>query len=327
MAWRIDMKSERVTRIVKILTALQSGKGFSAGHLSSLLGASRRTIFRDLKELQAIGVPYHYDRGSGSYRIEPDFFLPPIDLNLQEALSLLLAGHKALHQMQFPFRNKALLAILKVENNLPPQIRRYCNTALRDISMRMEGQAPTRLLDRFFGQLQKAISNKRKVKMKYHSLFEGGDIELCLCPYHLMFNRRAWYVLGYSSIHSSVRTFKVNRIQALETLDKCFLRDEEFELTEYFGRAWSMIPAGRIYQVKLRFFSKVAENVAEVHWHSTQKVSRQEDGSAIMEFRVDGLDEIIWWILGYGDQVEVLSPRALRKKVGQTAERMVELSR
>jgi hypothetical protein len=53
----------------------------------------------------------------------------------------------------------------------------------------------------------------------------------------------------------------------------------------------------------------VAKNVSEVQWHSTQKVIPNEDGSAILEFRVDGIEEIAWWILGYDDQVQVLTPR------------------
>jgi predicted DNA-binding transcriptional regulator YafY len=40
-----------------------------------------------------------------------------------------------------------------------------------------------------------------------------------------------------------------------------------------------------------------------------------------VEFRVDGIEEISWWILGYGDQVEVLSPAVLRKRTAQTAKR------
>jgi proteasome accessory factor B len=40
-----------------------------------------------------------------------------------------------------------------------------------------------------------------------------------------------------------------------------------------------------------------------------------------MDYRatVDGLGEITWWILGYGDQVEVIAPAALRKTVVATA--------
>jgi proteasome accessory factor B len=87
-----------------------------------------------------------------------------------------------------------------------------------------------------------------------------------------------------------------------------------------------MIPEGKIHHVKLRFSPKVARNVAEVQWHGTQKTMFNEDGSLIAEFRVDGLGEISWWILGYGDQVEVLAPAALRKQIGKTAKRMVELN-
>jgi proteasome accessory factor B len=87
-----------------------------------------------------------------------------------------------------------------------------------------------------------------------------------------------------------------------------------------------MIPEGRIYNIKLRFLPKVANNVAEVQWHSTQKVIRNSDGSATVEFRVDGLGEITWWILGYGDQVQVLAPKTLRKRISQIAKNMTELN-
>jgi len=311
---------------VQILTTLQSAKGYCAGDLAKIFGTSRRTIFRDLKELQAVGVPYRYDAKTGSYTIDPEFFLPPIDLNLQEALSLLLLVRKARGQIQLPFKNSALLAALKIENNLPVKIKQYCNTALRNISTKVGPQAPMNLLDKTFAQLQKAIARKRKVNIFYHSLFEGKAIGLELSPYHLLYNQRAWYVLGRSSLHKSIRTFKLNRIRELGILDKCFLDGEDFDLADYLGRAWSMIPEGRIYNIKLRFLPKVAENVTEVQWHSTQKVQRNSDGSATIEFRVDGLGEITWWVLGYGDQVQVLAPKALRQRVLQAAKNMIALN-
>jgi proteasome accessory factor B len=87
-----------------------------------------------------------------------------------------------------------------------------------------------------------------------------------------------------------------------------------------------MMPEGRIYNIKLRFLPMVAQNVAEVQWHSTQKTTFNNDGSATMEFRVDGLGEITWWILGYGDQVQVLSPAKLRQKIIETAKNMAKLN-
>ena len=161
--------------------------------------------------------------------------------------------------------------------------------------------------------------------MSYHSLFEGKTIEVEFYPYHLLYNKRAWYVLGYSKLHESIRTFKLSRIKEFKVSDKCFVTEKGFDLQEYLGKAWSMIPEGKIYNIKLRFSAKVAKNVGEVQWHSTQKVRYGGDGTAAAEFRVDGLGEICWWILGYGDQVEVLAPKSLRNRAQKTAQNMVGL--
>lgn len=321
------MKTSRVGRVVQILTTLQARKDYTADDLSQMFRRSRRTIFRDLKELQSIGVPYRYDAKTKGYRIDPEFFLPPINLTVREALSLLLLVHKVRNQVQLPYKNAALLAALKIENHLPLKMRRYCDTVLRGISTKAGAQVVTTLLDCTFSQLQQAMCQKRKVSMRYNSLFEGETIETELCPYHLLYNQRAWYVLGLSSAHGAARTFKLNRIEELSVRKQRFCDGEQFDVYEYLGRAWSMIPEGRIYNVKLHFLARVASNVMEVRWHSTQKATRHEDGSATLEFRVDGLGEIIWWVLGYGDQVQVLAPRELRERVVAAAKNIIKLNR
>jgi proteasome accessory factor B len=68
----------------------------------------------------------------------------------------------------------------------------------------------------------------------------------------------------------------------------------------------------------------VAGNVAEVQWHASQRVQWNDDGSIEFHVSVDGLGEITWWILGYGDQVEVISPPELRHRVGLAASRMAQ---
>jgi len=318
------MKHSRISRIMQVLTALQTGKNYAVSDLSKMFGTSRRTIFRDLKELQATGVPYHYDTKTDGYVIEPEFFLPSVDLNPQEAVSLLLLAHKVSKEIQLPFKRSALLAALKIESNLPSKVRQYCNAALHNISIKVEHQERADLLDQIFRQLLEAILKNRIVNMRYYLPREQKNIVTNLRPYHLMYNEHTWYVLGQSSLHKEVRPFGLNHIKELKTLDKCFIEDEKFDISEYLGRAWSMIPEGRLYNVKLRFLSEVARSVAEVQWHSTQTVSFEDDGSAIIEFRVDGLNEITWWILSYGDKVQVLAPRVLRQRIIEIAQNTVK---
>jgi predicted DNA-binding transcriptional regulator YafY len=319
------MKLSRISRIVRILTLLQSGQSYSVQEFLKILAISRRTFFRDMKGLAAIGVPCHFDNQSGGYSLDPDYFLPSVDLTLQEALSFLLLVHKGRKHLPMPFQNSALLGGLKIENNLPPKIRNYCNASLDGISIKPDRHAPMERLDNIFAKLQNAIRKKRKIRLVYHSLYDGGDITLTLNPYHLVYNHRAWYIIGKSSIHNSIRTFKLNRITSIELIDKCFTPSRKFDIADYFGRAWSMIPEGKLYNIELRFTPKVARNVAEVRWHSTQQTQFNDDGSLTVQFRVDGLGEITWWILGYGDQVEVLKPQPLRKKIAQIADKMAKI--
>jgi predicted DNA-binding transcriptional regulator YafY len=217
------------------------------------------------------------------------------------------------------------MAALKIENNLPPAIRDYCLSALRQVSIQPEASVPTQQLDKVFSQLQRAIVKKLKVRLVYSSLYERKEITTDLSPYHLMYHSRAWYVLGRSSLHESIRTFKLNRIKTLQVLNQGFIEDN-FNVDAYLGRAWALISEGRIHNVKLRFLPKVATNVSEVRCHNTQKVTHNPDGSATIELRVDGLGEISWWILGYGDQVQVLAPTALRQKVMSMARNLVKLN-
>ena len=318
------MKASRVSRVVQIIMALQSGQHYAADDLAMMLGLSRRTIFRDLKALQTAGVPCHYHKEDRYYTIDPKFFLPAPALSAREALGLLLLVYKGRNHIHFPFKDSALRAALKIENKLPGKIKRYCNTALRNISIKADPQARTDLLDKIFAQLLEAISKRQIVNIRYYWPHEHKSIVTNLSPYHLMHNDRAWYVLGKSSLHKTVCTFKLNQIRELRILDKCFIEDVKFDVSEYIGRAWSMAPEGRLFNIKLRFLPEVAHSVAEVQWHSTQTVTFENDGSAIVEFRVDGLNEITWWILSYGAQVQVLAPQILRQKIIEIAQNTVK---
>jgi predicted DNA-binding transcriptional regulator YafY len=125
-------------------------------------------------------------------------------------------------------------------------------------------------------------------------------------------------------MHNSVRTFNLGRIEKIETLNKCFTDGKDFNITDYLGKAWCLIPEGKLYDVELLFSPMVAKNVSEVQWHTTQQAQWHEDGSVTLSFRVDGLGEISWWILSYGDQVKVISPVALRNKVIERVKNLIK---
>lgn len=317
------MKTSRISRIIQILTALQSGQHYSVDDLAKMLGIGRRTVFRDLKDIQKADVPCFYDKKVRGYTISSEFFLPAPELNVQETLGLLLLAHKARNRILLPFKDSILQAALKIENNLPRKIKGFCNKALMNISMRSSPQVKANLFDMIFVKLIEAILEKRVVKIRYYEPSEHKSTETELSPYHLLYDERSWYILGKSDLHKKVRAFKLSRVEELNKSGRCFVEDETFDVAEYLGKAWAIMPEGRLYNIKLKFIPEVADDVTKVQWHSTQSVEFEKDGSAIIEFRVDGLSEITWWILSYGDKVQVLAPEILRQKIIKIAENTV----
>jgi predicted DNA-binding transcriptional regulator YafY len=100
---------------------------------------------------------------------------------------------------------------------------------------------------------------------------------------------------------------------------------KSFTLERHLGNAWYFIPdPGPDEDIVVRFQPLVARNVAEVIWHKTQRLEVQDDGWLLFHARVSGINEIVWWILGYGDQAQVLIPLKLRRLVAHRARAMVE---
>jgi len=311
------MSGSRIHRLLRLVTILQGGTPLSAVELAEELGVSRRTLFRDLEALRAAGIPYKYEPDRG-YRIEPGFFLPPINLRVNEALGLLLLAKTAEGHARQPFFKAAVEAIGKVATQLPDPYREVTLGMMDRVTIAPGEPAATDGDPQgHFVLLQRAMADRRAVSMRYRSLFDGGEIQTELHPYHLHFAKRAWYAIGYSAKHGQTRTFKLDRMADLVISDKRYLLDADFLIDDYLGLAWALIPEGRVYDIELVFEPKVAANVAEVRWHKTQTHCMEPDGRCRMWFRVDGLNEITWWLLGYGDQVYVERPCELRERLAE----------
>ncbi len=215
---------------------------------------------------------------------------------------------------------------LKLESCLPGRVRDRLRDSTGAVHIKL--QPGSRLDDKMpvYKQLLGCVATRRAARIAYDSLSDGGVIRIKLCPYRLLFSRHSWYVIGRSSLHREARTFNVGRIRDIELLDERFLVPRSFSIEGYLGNAWHLIPeAGPDQDVLIRFSPLVARNVAEVVWHKTQQITRRDDGVLDFHVRVSGLNEISWWILGYGDQAEVIKPVALRRLIADRAGRMVEM--
>jgi len=310
----------RVQRLLKLLHLLQGSRGCNASALANQCGVSRRTIFRDLDTLRRAEVPLVYDAARNCYSIPNVYFLAPTNLNNEEALTVMVLCHE-LSAGGLPYCAPARSAASKLENSLPQRVRDQLQSLSGAVHVRL---GPGRQIvedDDVFRTLTDAIAQRQCVRLFYGSLTEKDTICTKVHPYKLLFSRHSWYVIGRSSLHRSVRTFHLGRIESLEVLEDHFELPKGFRLGRYLKNAWNLIPDGPDEEVTIRFSEMVAQNVAGIQWHKTQRIKHNDGGTIDFSATVSGLTEISWWIMGYGDQAEVLEPPRLREMIAERARR------
>jgi proteasome accessory factor B len=270
-------------------------------------------------------IPYFSD--AGGYRISPHFFLPPVNLTLTEALAVLMLTGRLRDGGRLPLLSHAAQAAAKIESALPQTVREHIGGVLDRLHVQLGPTSRHENLDDVFHRLAAAVAERKACRLVYISFSDRKQIAMIVHPLRLLFHSRAWYLVAWSCSHRQVRTFKMGRIRKLTVLPRKFERPADVDLDRHFGAAWGMIPEGKLHDVHVRFGPKVAANVAEVRWHASQKTDWNDDGSMDFRARVDGLGEIVWWILGYGDQAEVIAPVALRRRIAEVAANMVHAYR
>jgi proteasome accessory factor B len=302
-----------------LITLIQSSAQLNAAKLAKVCSTSERNIYRDLKELEGAGVPISFDNETGGYCLRRDFFLRPVDFTLEEAMALVLLGREIGQTERISHAAEAGKAIEKLLATFPSAIREMVDELLPRMSIDLARTANEPTAD-IYTRIRQAITNKRALQCKYESPSQNGKGDagsFRFDPYGLYFGQRAWYAVGLHHGHSQVRTLKLARLVQCKSLDKPYFIPDDFTLKKYFGQAWRMMPSGKLYNIRLHFDAKMAETVADTHWHDSQEEMWNEDGSIEIHFRVDGLEEIIWWIMSYGPHCRVIEPAKLRTRIAE----------
>lgn len=329
---KLEKKSEgiqrRVIRVLKVLQCLQDG-WYSVHVLSKKLNCSERSVYRDIETIESV---LHIELAKNirsQYRLiskEGKYFFT-LDLTCEEALALYLLCLACSNQYaSIPYMEAAQSAIYKISCLFSEEFRaKKQDGTLQRMSIQGCATAFPSEDGRIFHQVLYAHNHHLQVRMEYDSVFEGKTILTTLFPYHIHFTRRAWYITGRSTLHNAIRTFHIERIRSLTLTNEKFTIPLGWSYEKSLGNAWCMIRDGKDTKVHLRFSSKVAPNVRSVRWHRTGKFVDHPNGTLDYYLEISGLEEIQWWILGYGDQVEVLQPPELREMIVQHVQNMTKI--
>jgi proteasome accessory factor B len=315
----------RIHRLLRIFSLIQGTQGWDAKRLAKDCGVSVRTLYRDMKTLTEAGIPHRYDPATRCYQIDRAFFMKPVDLTLDEALALIALGEHIGGTEQIPFTRAAVRAVAKLRCQLPESLRRDLDGLDDKLAIRLsQSEQPDGAQD-VYEKIRHALTSRTALMCRYGSPPAGnGAGAFEFRPYALLFSQRAWYAIGHHGGHKEVRCLRLSRFDEIKATDKAYRIPSEFSIDKHLGLAWRMIRGNKRYDVAIDFDAEFAETIADTHWHPTQEIEWHGDGSITFKCKVDGLDEIVWWVLSMGPHCRVKKPAELRQRVAELAAGIVK---
>ena len=312
----VGRKRDRLARFYRVTTYLESHpEGATPDQIAAFVGMSRRNAYRDLRALQEeLDIPLWAERGR--WGISDRAFLPAFRLTRAEAMAVFLAA-RLMARYADAYDPDLAAAFQKLGEALPPVLARHVQRTLDVMAARPLDPVGSRNLH----LLTQAWAERRVVELTYDpSTYDPTrqPREARVRPYLIepSADSHALYLIGFDETKGGLRTFKLERIRSLAISPVAFEPPPDGEIEAALDRAWGIVADQPVVEVVLRFAPSVASRVAETTWHPTQAVVRNADGSLTWRARVSGTFEIRPWILGWGADVEVLEPEALRAEIG-----------
>lgn len=322
-----QLQLARQWRLVRALEAAPDGLGYL--DLGKMLGVAQRTVYRDLETLRSAGFPVRRAslHGKPVWRLSgsASSATPSLGFTRVELTALSLARQMLLSMPGSPFDGAARSAFHKIQAACDREGLRVLETADRRLYADLRRARPYTDRDVWFRELLDAVTRSQSVRIKYWTVERDAESLREVDPYGIVFHEGAFYLVAWCHWRREVRTFLVDRVRAVTPAGRFFTIPDGFSVREHFRDAWGLIKTRALERVRIRFAPRAARVVAEGRWHTSQRVEREADGSAVLEVRVAGWEELRRWVLSFGGDAEVLEPGTLRESLAGEAERLGRL--
>ncbi|WP_122817640.1 helix-turn-helix transcriptional regulator [Nocardioides pantholopis] len=235
-------------RALRALEILRTRPVTTAEELAERLGVTERAARRYVAILREAGVPVESARGRyGGYRLGRGTRLPPVVFTQAEALALVMAvldGHPAATGAGDGTGDGAGdivgAALGKVVRALPEAVGREA-AALREHASAAPDRQSARPDPALASELVAATADHRRVLLAYRS-GSGAEWEAEVDPWAVVVRHGRWYLLCRSHRADAVRTYRLDRIRAVERTRQAFDPPADLDpvatLEEHLGLGW-----------------------------------------------------------------------------------------
>lgn len=308
--------------MLQLHTLLQARKFPNCQKLARDLEVSSKTIQRDIEFMRSqLGLPIEYDQlHFGFVYTEPVTSFPSIDVTEGEIVALFVA-QKALEQYRgTSFEAPLRTAFQKIGHGLRDKVTFQWNDFDAAISFRSAGQSVSDL--ETFEILSRAVLRLEELNFGYRKLRGSRTETRHVRPYHLGCVDNQWYLFAFDLDREQLRTFALPRIRHPQRTGARFRRPADFSITKFLDSSFGVFRGDGRILVRLRFQPFAAQLLRERVWHHSQKIRELRGGGLELQLQLGSLEEIERWVLSWGEEVEVLAPNQLRRRLAAAGEKI-----
>jgi predicted DNA-binding transcriptional regulator YafY len=318
----------RASRLLSILLMLQTRGRLTAESLAGTFEVSVRTVYRDIEQLSAAGVPVYADRGpGGGFQLLDGFRTKLTGLTENEAETLFIAGLPG-PATQLGLADQLLSAQLKLTAALPEKSRVGAQKIAQRFHLDPVDWFRSPQSAAFLPAIAKAVWGESCIEIRYRR--QDSITSRRLKPLGLVLKAGTWYLVADSG--GQVRTYRISNIVELTATDERFTRPRDFDLVRY----WTV--SSRAYEVGL-YRDKAVLRVSprgreRLYWLGSAVVEAARDtvsppdskGWVTVEVPIESIEQAAIYFLQLGTEAEVLKPRELRRRLAASAREMAKIN-
>ncbi len=317
-------------RPVSALEIQQEVEGYSSMNDD----AFARRFYADRAELESLGISLKVEKPSEGfmeaelYALPPEnYYLPEIKFDDSELAALRTA--LALLDGRFAYAEPLRLALQQVSWGRPSPLTEGDGAP---VEVAMTAAAGGRELSQRLAKIETAISRRKTIEFSYYTMERDEESARKVDPYHLVFRRTQFYLIGHSHERDAVRVFRLSRIRGKVSYatkaEHDFHGPQDFDRRDYASRAeWQLGESDQEARIFLR--DRIAWLVERDYGtHGELRPLKKGDGAKgrgkVFETDYASSRQLVSWLLPWRSNAEVLEPSELAAEAEECLEILKE---
>ena len=298
----------KIDRLIGILSVLLQEEKTTAPELAERFEVSRRTINRDVEDLCKAGIPIQTTQGTGGGISIMSGYRMDRTILTSKDMQMILAGLRSLDSVSGSGYYGQLMEKIQAGSS---ELISGRDSILIDLSSWYgETLAPK------IETMQDAIGERHLVKFRYYA--PSGESNRIIEPYYLIFRWSSWYLWGWCLKKKDFRLFKLNRMDKVQKLEKSF-ECREVSVPDLSNE--KLFPGG----IKVKALFEPDQKWQLVEEFGPSCFTERDDGRLLFAADYTDMDNLINWLLTFGDKAEVLEPKEARERLTRLVQKMTKI--